>query len=171
MKKRKLLSFITVLTVTALILTGCYGVNGNPNELTGTWVYTRKYSDTYRNKPAAEIYTYTLTVNSDGTAVVTEKYEDYRGYSEDYSRTDTYTGTIIGSVTSSPKTFVFNVTGEKRDYVIDHAHEHLKDSDYSVKYSSSTIKYDITYLTSETQMFVSEGGGHISSGLYIKKEK
>lgn len=161
---------ITVLTVVALILTGCYGVNGNPNELTGTWVYVQKYSSTNANKPASSINTYTLTVNSDGTAELIHKYEDRDG-DDDYSRIDTSTGTIIGSVTSTPKTFVFNTTRFKRDYVKEHASEYSKDYDYSMNYSGSIIKYDITYLPSETQMFISDGGGPVASGLYIKRDE
>lgn len=163
MKKRQLFSFITILITLPLIITGCYGLNGNPNELTGKWVHTREYAGrtgTGKNE-------YTIEIKDDGAFVFIDRYTDNNA--DDNNSKDDYvltrTGTIVGNVTASPKNFTFHQTDFHRDY----CEESPKVDEKEALEESIIVEYELYYHNGKTQMAISSVSSSLVYGLFTKE--
>lgn len=158
MKKRKLISFITILLTLALILTGCYGLNGNPNELTGKWGYTRETRDTF----GAHKNEYTMEIKNDGTFIFIDKYIGSNS-NDDYVLTRT--GNIVGNVTDSPKNFTFHQTNFNRVY----GEASTKIDENEALEESIIVEYELYYHNGKTQMAISYVSSSLEYGLFTKE--
>ena len=106
MKRNNFIFILLPMFIICILLNiTCIGINGNPLELTGTWVCEKEDNA----ESTTEIITRTLIMNDEGDYNYTEEWSQGANNSE-YKES----GTFIGNVSETPKIVTF--TRKYREY-------------------------------------------------------